>query len=542
MEQPASEYAQPGLDSPPSARPLPEPESEQQSAPSTDTTAAATAAPTTSATNGHYATPIQVDQKPPAPASYNGTTAPSTESRPVNGTSTPSAIEYTINTATAAAAAAAAAPQLSTPPATARTVTGGYTDYLARQPQYHPASQHPSTAASPGMAQATSPSPSANVNVNVPFMSTTPDSAAVATVREMQQQVGPPPIDGSSSRAESVQTPQSQAQSIPQAPQTYQDPQAHGQTQAPPPPQPPAPQPQPQPPQPEPQAQAQTQEQGPIKSDSELPVDPSMAPVATPAYPQYAPYPPQGHDMSHYAHPPPQIYGRPEWPPQYAQPAHHAIPAAYASPATTVGTSPQLAAAPPRPGQAHYFSQVYSFVPIPGTQQHKRPRRRYEEIERMYKCGWNGCEKAYGTLNHLNAHVTMQSHGAKRTPEEFKEIRKEWKARKKEEEAQRKAAEERERAAAAAQQASQQVDGVANGADASSQTQQATYSTAGRQLPPIGYQAADGQVPQPQYQTTPNGTILYQTGNGQVSAGYHPGSYPHSPYGQGQQVYQQPRE
>ena len=56
-------------------------------------------------------------------------------------------------------------------------------------------------------------------------------------------------------------------------------------------------------------------------------------------------------------------------------------------------------------------------MPIPGAQQHKRPRRRYEEIERMYKCGWNGCEKAYGTLNHLNAHVTMQSHGSKRTPE-----------------------------------------------------------------------------------------------------------------------------
>jgi hypothetical protein len=63
------------------------------------------------------------------------------------------------------------------------------------------------------------------------------------------------------------------------------------------------------------------------------------------------------------------------------------------------------------------FHQVYSFVPIPGSQQHKRPRRRYEEIERMYKCGWQGCEKAYGTLNHLNAHVTMQSHGNKRTPE-----------------------------------------------------------------------------------------------------------------------------
>lgn len=60
---------------------------------------------------------------------------------------------------------------------------------------------------------------------------------------------------------------------------------------------------------------------------------------------------------------------------------------------------------------------MFSFVPIPGAQQHKRPRRRYEEIERMYKCGWNGCEKAYGTLNHLNAHVTMQSHGQKRVPE-----------------------------------------------------------------------------------------------------------------------------
>lgn len=41
----------------------------------------------------------------------------------------------------------------------------------------------------------------------------------------------------------------------------------------------------------------------------------------------------------------------------------------------------------------------------------------------MYKCGWNGCEKAYGTLNHLNAHVTMQSHGAKRTPEGESDLR-----------------------------------------------------------------------------------------------------------------------
>ncbi|CBF84452.1 hypothetical protein AN9017.2 [Aspergillus nidulans FGSC A4] len=98
---------------------------------------------------------------------------------------------------------------------------------------------------------------------------------------------------------------------------------------------------------------------------------------------------------------------------------------------------------------------VKSSAPIPGAQQHNRPRRRYEEIERMYKCGWNGCEKTYGTLNQLNSHVTMQSHGAKRTAGEFKEIRKEWKARKKEENAQRKAAEEYERAATQAALTSQ---------------------------------------------------------------------------------------
>ncbi|KAH9818884.1 hypothetical protein DFH28DRAFT_1123239 [Melampsora americana] len=52
-------------------------------------------------------------------------------------------------------------------------------------------------------------------------------------------------------------------------------------------------------------------------------------------------------------------------------------------------------------------------------------------IERLYSCSYPGCTKAYGTLNHLNAHITMQKHGPKRLPQEFKEIRKEWRARKK---------------------------------------------------------------------------------------------------------------
>lgn len=152
----------------------------------------------------------------------------------------------------------------------------------------------------------------------------------------------------------------------------------------------------------------------------------------------------------------------------------------------------------------------------------------------MYKCGWNGCEKAYGTLNHLNAHVTMQSHGAKRTPEEFKEIRKEWKARKKEEETQRKAAEDRERAAAQASQPNPAEGPGPN--DPSQAAPPPSYGggVRGPQLPPLGYQPADGQVPN-QYGGHGAGGMVYQS-NGQM--GYPP-SYPHSPYGQNGQVYQQ---
>jgi transcription factor CON7 len=297
----------------------------------------------------------------------------------------------------------------------------------------------------------------------------------------------------------------------------------------------------------------------------------------------------------------------------------------YQSPATTVSSaSPINASAGSRPGQVRggdaimpiggsallrqpfdppvYLSdpdqKVYSFVPIPGAQQHKRPRRRYEEIERMYKCGWQGCEKAYGTLNHLNAHVTMQSHGQKRTPEgtthrlfgfvrkvlvwvshngfelvalhvpgrtiklavvaigtqpsltepkfraifcwtwywsalttEFKEIRKEWKARKKEEENARKAAEDRDRTSASASQ----VDGQP--ADPSQQGQAPNYPGGVRpHLPPIGYTSADAQAPG-QYGGQQGG-MVYGQGNGQM--GYPAGYNPHSPYpGAGGQVYQQ---
>jgi hypothetical protein len=131
----------------------------------------------------------------------------------------------------------------------------------------------------------------------------------------------------------------------------------------------------------------------------------------------------------------------------------------------------------------------------------------------MYKCGWNGCEKAYGTLNHLNAHVTMQAHGAKRTPEEFKEIRKEWKAKKKEEDAQRKLEEERHRAGDSRVAHDNGTDAPPYGAvrqPVGMPGQNPGHQT----LPPLGYQPA-------------------ATGDGMTP------HYPQSPYGGGPNIYQQ---
>jgi hypothetical protein len=109
---------------------------------------------------------------------------------------------------------------------------------------------------------------------------------------------------------------------------------------------------------------------------------------------------------------------------------------------------------------------------------------------------------------------------------EFKEIRKEWKARKKEEENQRKADEERARAAAAPTDGQGSADnGPAPG-----------YQQGGRsvQLPPIGYQPG-AQVPG-QYQAPAGGVQqLQEYGNNHISYS----GYPASPYGAPNQMYSQ---
>jgi hypothetical protein len=108
---------------------------------------------------------------------------------------------------------------------------------------------------------------------------------------------------------------------------------------------------------------------------------------------------------------------------------------------------------------------------------------------------------------------------------EFKEIRKEWKARKKEEENQRKADEERARVAVPADGQGSADNGPAPG-----------YQQAGRsvQLPPIGYQPG-AQVPG-QYQAPAGGVQqLQEYGNNHISYS----GYPASPYGAPNQMYSQ---
>ncbi|KEF50935.1 uncharacterized protein A1O9_13015 [Exophiala aquamarina CBS 119918] len=183
------------------------------------------------------------------------------------------------------------------------------------------------------------------------------------------------------------------------------------------------------------------------RSNSEVPIDPSIS-QASPTYPPYSPYPP-GQDMqrTYQAQHPPYMQQRPpheQWggyPPQHVMSGpnpHLGGPGVQAAPQTSAAS---------RPGQ------VYSFVLATDAERHKRKRRRQVEIQRIYKCGWNGCTKAYGTLNHLNTHVAAKTHGTKRTSQESKEIRNEWKARKKGEEKARKAEEEQQGAATQATQA-----------------------------------------------------------------------------------------
>ncbi|KAJ9057346.1 hypothetical protein DSO57_1023652 [Entomophthora muscae] len=49
----------------------------------------------------------------------------------------------------------------------------------------------------------------------------------------------------------------------------------------------------------------------------------------------------------------------------------------------------------------------------------KRSRRLFWQINRIYKCRYPGCKKAYGAINHLNTHIVSQKHGPKMTTNDY---------------------------------------------------------------------------------------------------------------------------
>ena len=129
----------------------------------------------------------------------------------------------------------------------------------------------------------------------------------------------------------------------------------------------------------------------------------------------------------------------------------------------------------------------------------------------------------YNQANHLPLFLHL----------EFKEIRKEWKAKKKEEETLRKQDDERAR-----QDAGQPQDG--NSGQPAAQyapTHMLPPQMGGPQLPPIGYGPAAGQgAGQYPGQGQVDGSQQQQYAAGQMYGG---GAYPQSPYAQGNPMYQQ---
>jgi hypothetical protein len=69
------------------------------------------------------------------------------------------------------------------------------------------------------------------------------------------------------------------------------------------------------------------------------------------------------------------------------------------------------------PNSPQHISTPKVVQVAPGTTRpQRRCRRSGSQIDRSkYICGWKGCSKAYGTLGHLNQHITIKNHGLRRT-------------------------------------------------------------------------------------------------------------------------------
>jgi transcription factor CON7 len=134
-----------------------------------------------------------------------------------------------------------------------------------------------------------------------------------------------------------------------------------------------------------------------IKSDADLPIDPSIA-ASSPTYPPpYSPYNPQGHDMSQYqGHPPPQMYARPEWSHGYPH-QQHAMQGPYSSPAPpTVGSASPATSAGPRPGQVRSFGSGARSISFLVKNERKKKKEKKEKPERIVPViSWGGLCRIY---------------------------------------------------------------------------------------------------------------------------------------------------
>lgn len=89
-----------------------------------------------------------------------------------------------------------------------------------------------------------------------------------------------------------------------------------------------------------------------------------------------------------------------------------------------------------RHSQRHYVppSQSYGLHQYAGMDTHSgtsdmsnkriRPRRRPDEMERLYACREKGCTKAYESISHLNTHIKRKGHGRPLTKSDFTAVKK----------------------------------------------------------------------------------------------------------------------
>lgn len=153
-----------------------------------------------------------------------------------------------------------------------------------------------------------------------------------------------------------------------------------------------------------------------MRSDADVPIDPSIA-AASPTYPpqhQYSPYQPQ-HEMSHYPAAHPGVYGRPDWasPGQYQQPSPH-MPH-YGHSASTGPPTPAMVSPVQRPPTVGAWLRVFLAVILLTICRVGTRYRRSTHSSRFQ--AHNSTSARVGDTKKLNACTSVVGTAAKRLTE-----------------------------------------------------------------------------------------------------------------------------